>query len=79
MADVAYIGNDRADELLADALADHRRKVEAEKSSVVYTHCVECGDDMPEARKAIGACRCVDCQREYEHEQKRALYRGETQ
>jgi hypothetical protein len=26
----------------------------------------------------IGACRCIDCQRWYEQELKRAAYRGET-
>ena len=79
MADIVDLGNDRADELLADALAAHRRKVEEERSSILRYECVECGEVLPVARRMMGAVRCIDCQREYEQELKRAVYKGETQ
>lgn len=33
-----------------------------------YSHCEECGDDIPEARrKAVPGChRCIHCQQRYE-------------
>ena len=30
------------------------------------SHCVECGDDMPEFRLKIGRVRCVECQQALE-------------
>jgi RNA polymerase-binding transcription factor DksA len=78
VADLADIGNERAEELLADALAAHRAAREAERDSVLRFECVECGEVLPVARRMIGACRCIDCQRWYEQELKRAAYRGET-
>lgn len=30
-------------------------------SKVRYSHCVECGEPMPEARQAHGFDNCVDC------------------
>lgn len=36
------------------------------------THCVKCGKKIPKARlKAIDTVWCIDCQKEYEAEEKR--------
>lgn len=35
------------------------------------THCVDCHDPLPAARIALGAKRCVECERAAEHEQAR--------
>ncbi len=33
-------------------------------------HCVDCGEDIPEQRRAIGGIRrCIDCQQEKERRQ----------
>ena len=51
-------------DLTADALAKHaRRQVEAGRM-----HCInpDCGESIAGARTAMGAVRCVDCQREHE-------------
>jgi len=47
-----------------NAVADVRRKLEAQASQPSLTHCEECGDDIPEARqRAIKGVRlCVWCQ-----------------
>lgn len=52
---------------IAQALEKHREKVAAE------THpdfdgetCVECGEEIPEARLKLKKIRCVDCQSELE-------------
>lgn len=50
----------------AGALAAHLRRTrrEAEPAS---DECTVCGEMLPAARLAIGACRCVHCQRDHEH------------
>ncbi|WP_314421887.1 TraR/DksA family transcriptional regulator [Pseudescherichia vulneris] len=46
--------------LREQAIAAHR----IDHSAVSATHCVECGDDIPQARReAVPGCRtCSDCQ-----------------
>lgn len=55
------------EERLADALADHFRRVSSGTAPGSY-HCHECGDPIPEARRkaAPGCVRCIDCQTLYE-------------
>lgn len=50
----------------AGALAAHMRRTrrEAEPASDA---CTVCGEMLPAARLAIGACCCVHCQRDHEH------------
>lgn len=46
------------------AIARHR----IDHNAVSATHCVDCGDDIPELRrvKVPGCQRCADCQEEFE-------------
>lgn len=47
-----------------------------EQASYTGTDCVDCGDEIPEARRQArpGCCRCVSCQADFElHENWRAL------
>lgn len=39
-------------------------------------HCVDCGDDIPAARRAANphACRCLECQQYFEKEKQHASY-----
>lgn len=56
---------DRAQELDAyyrdQAIELHRKRMEAAGDSL--THCLECGDEIPEARRTIlpGVTHCVNC------------------
>ncbi len=39
-----------------------------------FSHCQDCGEDIPQARRAIkGVTRCIDCQQEHELTIKRGL------
>lgn len=62
----------RAEETLADALADHHRR-RGENPGPAVTECQECGDTIPEKRRlAAPGCRlCIDCQRNLELQLKR--------
>lgn len=45
-----------------DAIARQLRK-----SKVTPTDfCIDCDDEIPQVRKNIGACRCIECQTLYE-------------
>ncbi|WAH52564.1 TraR/DksA family transcriptional regulator [Pseudescherichia vulneris] len=46
------------------AIAAHR----IDRNAVSATHCIECGDDIPQARReAVPGCRtCASCQEEIE-------------
>jgi hypothetical protein len=61
------IGNERA-EAYREAKLEEVRKRLAASQTLTATHCVECGDEMPEGRKAM---RCVFCQDEFEKAQKK--------
>lgn len=53
------------EELLREhAIAAHR----IDRNAVSATHCIECGDDIPQARReAVPGCRtCASCQEEIE-------------
>lgn len=60
---------DRAQELqmldTSAALAAHQRRARAD-SAPPSTECVDCGAPLPPARIAIGACRCIEHQRDHE-------------
>jgi len=54
------------EQFLADALAEHLRNRESGES---LTHCLECGDPIPEKRRSAvpGCCRCFYCQKNFEN------------
>ncbi len=51
------------------ALAEHQRRAAA---GPARSHCEACGEAIPAERAArvAGVRRCIDCQREHEHEQR---------
>lgn len=52
------------------AITAQRAKV----ATVTYSHCIECGIEIPPKRRSVGGvCRCVDCQDDFEKKQKRGL------
>lgn len=55
----------------ADALRDARLKAQAEKHpDFDGKHCVECGEELPRVRLALGRVRCVECQSMLERQRK---------
>lgn len=43
-----------------------------QQSYKTYSHCIDCGEAIPEARRAFkGVCRCLQCQAEFETLRKR--------
>lgn len=65
---------DRAQELeerqRAEALA---RFAEGREAGNGLSHCEDCGEPIPEARRKVvlGCTRCVQCQEDFEHVQAR--------
>lgn len=65
---------DQAQELdahyLRQALQMHKKRMEVVGDSL--THCLECGDEIPEARRAIlpGCTLCVYCASQLERERR---------
>lgn len=72
MADVIDIANDSIDNELNRALS--RLRQQASSATKGAATCAECGDDVPEARQALGFSLCVPCAEEMER--KRALFIG---
>lgn len=49
-------------------------KVRKNNATVTYSHCQDCGDEIPQARRQVkGVTRCVRCQKEFEARQARGL------
>ena len=67
MADEGDRGKAMEEEHLRRALSN-RKRVEAAGES--RTHCEDCGEPIPEARRqAVPGCRrCVTCQKEFDDE-----------
>jgi len=63
-AEIIDQANDLAQQRIDMAIAAHR----INRDAVSATHCVECGDELPEARRKAypGCTMCVDCQGEME-------------
>jgi RNA polymerase-binding transcription factor DksA len=72
MADEIDIANDLAAIQLARALEEMRKNSSQGTSGSKY--CVECGDDIPLARKKLGFKLCVPCVEETER--KKQLFAG---
>lgn len=65
MADEIDIAQEINETNLADALADHQRRMPSGES---LEFCIDCEEEIPEARrKAMPGCkRCISCQEEHE-------------
>lgn len=67
MTDDIDRANDRADQMLADALRDQARRAGLAGKTVADSalSCVDCDEEIPQARReAIPGCQCcVHCQR----------------
>ena len=68
----AEMGQLHAIHLNMNAVADVRRKLEEQAQQPSLSHCEECGDEIPEARRqAIRGCKlCVWCQELHERKTK---------
>lgn len=64
--DEAEIAQVHSIHLQMNAIANHRRKMEAAGPSL--SHCEECGEEIPQARQlAVKGCKtCIDCQSKLE-------------
>lgn len=74
MPDPADIGNDTAQFCTAEAEARQRAlaRPEAQPNYGDFDglNCVDCMDEIPSARLATGAVRCISCQEQLELQQK---------
>lgn len=59
-AEIIDAANELAQQRIDMAIAAHR----IDRNAVSATHCIECGEDIPQARReAVPGCRtCADCQ-----------------
>ena len=64
--DFADLGAQAADRHLSESMETWRRKKDQPAES--YTHCEDCGEPIPEARRsaAPGCTRCISCQQRAE-------------
>ena len=69
MADDIDLANDLIDNEVSRALSRIRGQTSDSKGS---EHCLECGDDMPKERQALGFKFCVPCA--VEAERRKSLY-----
>lgn len=51
-----------------DALESHHRRVDQIRTAHSRTHCLDCGEEIPEKRRAAvkGCRRCLRCQTDFE-------------
>lgn len=70
MADEIDLANDLIDNEVSRALNKIRKEGAAKVVGAKY--CVECGDEMPEARQKMGFQFCVSCAQE--RERRESLY-----
>ncbi|OGT60223.1 MAG: hypothetical protein A3E85_01725 [Gammaproteobacteria bacterium RIFCSPHIGHO2_12_FULL_45_12] len=64
MADAIDIANDLIDIEVARALSKMRGAASGSQKRV--KQCIECNDDIPEGRQALGFALCVPCAEEVE-------------
>lgn len=69
MADEIDLANDLIDSEVSRALSKIRQST---SQSVGTKQCIECGDEMPEARRNLGFKFCVPCAAE--RERREALF-----
>ena len=67
MVDIYDRAQQRTEEILADALAEHQRRA-VSAAGPGLSHCADCGEPISAARRAAvaGCRRCVDCQQIFE-------------
>ncbi len=65
MADLADAAADLQAAEIASSLERHRAELAGSRRVVA---CVDCREALTPARRAMGACRCVECQTEKENE-----------
>jgi RNA polymerase-binding transcription factor DksA len=59
---------------LAEYEATQRRAIRPEAQAPALSHCKDCAEEIPQARREIkGVTRCIDCQQEHELTIKRGL------
>lgn len=56
---------DRAAEIMERAMSRFRRP-DAQRAAILRTHCIDCGEAMPNSRIQRHAQLCVECQTERE-------------
>lgn len=63
MADACDLGNDRAFQILEDAL--EARRLRAARAAIDNPFCLDCGAPIPLRRRELlpGVETCIDCQR----------------
>lgn len=59
---------DQANELAQRRLEQTIQNMRIDHNAVSAIHCVDCGEEIPERRRAAvaGCQRCADCQEEFE-------------
>ena len=62
MADEADIAND----YITNAISHALDKWQQNNSKPGAKQCIDCGEDIPEARRTLGLSRCIDCATELE-------------
>ncbi len=62
MADEADIAND----YITNAISYALDKWQQNNSKPGAKLCIDCNEDIPEARRALGLSRCIDCATEWE-------------
>jgi len=51
---------------------EHTQRRAIQKKRPSFSHCEDCGDEIPEKRRNTGSItRCIDCQEDYEILKKR--------
>lgn len=63
---------------LADSAIEAARRATAPESHPDFDgeSCIDCGDDIPQGRLALGKIRCVHCQTVKEHREKQTARPG---
>jgi RNA polymerase-binding transcription factor DksA len=68
MADEADLADVQTELRMAEGLAANAQRLRPENHpDFDGSHCVECGDDLPAQRLAMGRVRCTHCQSMLEH------------
>jgi RNA polymerase-binding transcription factor DksA len=62
-----------ADQERDNGIAAARAKLRDKEPDFDGQHCVDCGDEIPQARLDMGRARCVTCQEVKEERSKRGL------
>lgn len=75
MADEIDMANLLMDNEISAAINRIRKSTAPNAQAMAIKECLECGEDIPEARKQLGFSLCVACAQE--SERRRSLYADE--